>query len=166
MRRALRPPVVLAESLLQAFATNERINQYLMEHVPEAAWRAEPPGGKGRSIAAITAHIHNVRHMWLVAVAKDSTIPPKLEPQETTLEEARQALADSHKALERVLALSLAAEGRIRNFQPDVVGFVAYLIAHDAHHRGQICMLARQLGHTLPKQAGFGMWEWGKRGNP
>jgi uncharacterized damage-inducible protein DinB len=39
----------------------------------------------------------------------------------------------------------------------------SYLISHDAHHRGQICMLARQLGHTLPKAAGFGMWEWGSR---
>ena len=39
----------------------------------------------------------------------------------------------------------------------------AYLILHDAHHRGQICALARQLGHPLPKQATFGMWEWGTR---
>jgi hypothetical protein len=35
-----------------------------------AAWNAEPPGGKGRTIAAIAAHMHNVRHMWLVAAAK------------------------------------------------------------------------------------------------
>lgn len=34
---------------------------------------------------------------------------------------------------------------------------------HDAHHRGQICMLSRQLGHRLPNQVGFGMWEWNKR---
>jgi uncharacterized damage-inducible protein DinB len=37
------------------------------------------------------------------------------------------------------------------------------LIAHDAHHRGQIAMLARQLGHALPQKAMFGMWEWGTR---
>ena len=38
-----------------------------------------------------------------------------------------------------------------------------YLISHDAHHRGQISTLARQVGHPLPKQATFGMWEWGSR---
>lgn len=33
----------------------------------------------------------------------------------------------------------------------------AYAISHDAHHRGRICQLARQTGHDLPKEAGFGM---------
>jgi uncharacterized damage-inducible protein DinB len=44
-----------------------------------------------------------------------------------------------------------------------VAGFLGYLIAHDAHHRGQITMLARQLGHPLPQKAMFGMWEWNSR---
>jgi uncharacterized damage-inducible protein DinB len=44
-----------------------------------------------------------------------------------------------------------------------VAGFIGYLIAHDAHHRGQIAMLARQLGYPLPQKAMFGMWEWGSR---
>jgi uncharacterized damage-inducible protein DinB len=44
-----------------------------------------------------------------------------------------------------------------------VVHFIAYLTSHDAHHRGQICMLARQVGHPLPKAANFGLWEWNKR---
>jgi uncharacterized damage-inducible protein DinB len=51
----------------------------------------------------------------------------------------------------------------VKNFRPDAAGFFAYLIAHDAHHRGQIAMLARQLGHTLPPKINFGMWEWGSR---
>jgi uncharacterized damage-inducible protein DinB len=51
----------------------------------------------------------------------------------------------------------------VKGFKPDVGGVVGYLIAHDAHHRGQISMLARQLGRPLSKSAGFGMWEWGTR---
>jgi uncharacterized damage-inducible protein DinB len=52
----------------------------------------------------------------------------------------------------------------VKGFKPDVAGFVGYLIAHDAHHRGQISMLARQVGHPLSKKTMFGMWEWGSRG--
>ena len=64
----------------------------------------------------------------------------------------------------RLLAESLDhPEGKVKGFQPDVVGMFAYLLSHDAHHRGQISALARQLGHPLPKQATFGMWEWGSR---
>ena len=40
---------------------------------------------------------------------------------------------------------------------------LAYVFAHDGHHRGQIAMMARQIGHPLSKSAGFGLWEWGTR---
>jgi uncharacterized damage-inducible protein DinB len=36
----------------------------------------------------------------------------------------------------------------------------AYMITHEAHHRGQICMLAHQLGYPLPKKAVAEMWSW------
>ena len=55
-------------------------------------------------------------------------------------------------------------DGGVKDFRPDVAGFFAYLIAHNAHHRGQVCLLARQLGYPVPQKAMFGMWEWGTRG--
>jgi hypothetical protein len=52
-------------ALLNAFDTNNRINQYLIDNLPPAAWNAKPPEGQGRTIGAIVAHMHNVRVMWL-----------------------------------------------------------------------------------------------------
>ncbi len=151
----------LPAALLAAFSTNNRINAYLISNLPEEAWHGKPPGGKGRTIAAIVAHMHNVRLMWLKAV--DGAAPPKLEGDDFSQKDAVQSLEESCQALQRVLARSLAGDGRIRGFKPDAAGFLAYLLAHDAHHRGQITMLARQLGYPLPKSVGFGMWEWGTR---
>jgi uncharacterized damage-inducible protein DinB len=154
----------LKQSLLESYAVNERINQYLLENLPDAAWDIAPPGGKGRTIAAIVAHMHNVRHMWLAVAAKGKPLPDKLDRATVTKKEAMESLAESAKCCGALLAESLEhPEGRVKNFRPDVVGMFSYLISHDAHHRGQICVLARQLGHTLPKQATFGMWEWGTR---
>jgi uncharacterized damage-inducible protein DinB len=62
-----------------------------------------------------------------------------------------------------LLGRSLASDGRIRGFKPDAASFFAYKFAHEAHHRGQIAMLARQMGLPLSKSVGFGMWEWGTR---
>ena len=149
-------------ALLNAFNTNNRINQYLIENLPTAAWKAKLPEGKGRTIAAIVAHMHNVRVMWLKA-AKVTEIPAQLERATVTPAQATHALEDSRQALSVIITRALASDGRVKNFRPDVAGFLAYLIAHDAHHRGQITMLARQLGHALPQKAMFGMWEWGKR---
>ena len=154
---------VLSKALLEAYAVNERMNQYLLENLPDEAWRAEPPDGKGRPIAAIAAHIHNVRHMWLVVSAKGSKIPEKLDRDKCTKKQAMAALAKSEEAMCRLLEAGLQhPEGRVKNFRPDVAGAFGYMISHEAHHRGQICMLARQVGHPLPKMAVFGMWEWGK----
>jgi len=157
-------PFDLKRSLLEAYAANERINQYLLENLDEAAWNAEPPDGKGRTIAAIVAHMHNVRHMWLVAAAKGKPLPDKLDRATVTKPQAMEALARSAQCCAQLLAESLEhPEGKVKSFRPDAVGFFGYLVAHDAHHRGQICALARQTGHALPKQVTFGMWEWGTR---
>ncbi|HUJ20940.1 MAG TPA: DinB family protein [Bryobacteraceae bacterium] len=152
----------LKRAILETYAVNERANQYLLESLDERAWRAEPPGGKGRTAAAIAAHMHNVRHMWLVAAAKELEIPDKLEPADCTRKQAMAALTKSAACCSRMLELALARpDGKVKGFRPDVVGMLGYLISHDAHHRGQICVLARQAGFPLLKQAGFGMWEWG-----
>ncbi|HTR27371.1 MAG TPA: DinB family protein [Terriglobales bacterium] len=164
-------PFVLTDALLAAFDTNERINQYLIENLPAEAWRAEPPAGKGRDIASIVAHMHNVRLMWLKAAGgkpspeRDSKIPEQLDRARLTAAQARKGLTESHAALRAVLEASLSADGRIKGFKPDAAGFVGYLIAHDAHHRGQITMLARQSGHPVSQKTMFGLWEWGSRGS-
>jgi uncharacterized damage-inducible protein DinB len=156
------PPFSLPQALLHAFDTNDRINQYMLENLPPEAWRAEPPGGKGRTVAAILAHMHNVRVMWLKAAAKGSMIPEQVERDKVSPVQAAKALEQSRAALSAVLKSALDGDGRVKGFRPDVAGFVGYLISHDAHHRGQVCMLARQVGHPLPQKAMFGMWEWGR----
>jgi uncharacterized damage-inducible protein DinB len=152
----------VTEALLRAYATNNRINVYLVQNIPEEAWRAKPPGGKGRDIASIVAHMHNVRLMWLKASGA-SDIPAKLEPTAVSRPQAVSALEASWKSLEAILRSSLSAGGNIKSFKPDAVSFFGYLVAHDAHHRGQITMLARQTGYPVPQSVMFGMWEWGTR---
>lgn len=152
----------LPGSLVDSFNTNHRITQYLIENLAAPAWNEKPPGGKGRTIAAIVAHMQNVRVMWLKA-AKAEEIPEQLDRAPVTPKEAIEALEKSRHALSVIIGRAASGDGRIRGFRPDVAGFVGYLIAHDAHHRGQIAMLARQLGHPLAQKAMFAMWEWGSR---
>jgi uncharacterized damage-inducible protein DinB len=152
----------ISVSLLNAFSANNRINQYLIDNLPPGAWKAKSAEGKGRTIAAIVAHMHNVRVMWLKATKADE-IPAQLDRATVTPGQSIRALESSRRALSVVISRAIASDGRVKGFRPDVAGFLGYLIAHDAHHRGQITMLARQLGHPLPQKAMFGMWEWGSR---
>ena len=152
---------ILPEALLSAFDINDRINQYLLDSLAAESWRTEPPGNKGRDIAGVVAHMHNVRVMWLKATK--GKIPEQLDRFTVTPAQAKKALDASRFALREVLRLSLEGDGRVKGFRPDVAVFFGYLISHDAHHRGQITMLARQAGHPISQKAMFGMWEWGVR---
>ena len=102
--------------------------------------------------------------MWLGAADKSAKLPAKVDSDKATRQEIQFVLKSSAEAMAKLIQKGLDdPSGKIPNFKPDAVGFVGYLIAHDAHHRGQIAMLARQLGHPLPQKAMFGMWEWGRR---
>ena len=150
-----------ADAVLRSFAIHNRIHLYLLDALAKEAWDATPVGGKGRSLAALVSHIHSVRLMWLKA-AGVKTLPAPLE-KTATIAEAKKALEVSGAAIRDLLTTALNGNARIPNFKPDAWAFVAYLIAHEAHHRGQMMMLARQLGHPLDKSINYGLWEWGVR---
>lgn len=160
MAKAADSPFDLNAALISAFATNNRINCCLLENVPADAWSAKPSEGKGRTIGAIAAHIQHVRLIRLKAVSV-AKLPEKLE-ESASAKETLKALAESHAALASALSDALKKD-HVKSFKPDAASFYTYLIAHDAHHRGQIASLARRLGHPIPQSAGFGMGEWGSR---
>jgi hypothetical protein len=45
---------------------------------------------------------------------------------------------------------------------PVGVEMLCYMFSHEAHHRGQVCMLAHQLGFPLPIEVTSGIWNWEK----
>ena len=155
------PPLSAADGVLRSFQIHNRIHVYLLDSLAPEVWQAPPPGGKGRTIAALFSHIHSVRLMWLKAAGVDA-LPLPLDKM-ASVPEAKRALEASGEAIARLLAEALNGNAKIPGFKPDAWAFVAYLIAHEAHHRGQIVLLARLAGHPLEKKASFGMWEWGVR---
>src|SRR5271157_1036151 len=142
-----------ADSVLRSFAIHNRIHLYLLDAVAPEVWDAPPPGGKGRTLAGLVSHIHGVRLMWLKA-AGVKTLPALLE-KTATVAEAKEALMASDAAIREWLAPILDGNARISGFKPDAWAFVAYLIAHEAHHRGQMLLLARQLGHPVDKSTSY-----------
>jgi uncharacterized damage-inducible protein DinB len=163
--RGPKTPVDLAGAALKTFATNDRVNRFLVENLSEEVWREPIPGGRGKTIAAIVAHMHNCRCMWVKALGKRAgwPVPAHLDRRRVTRAQAVEGFKASRDAVVRVLEFGLANGGKVPGFPPDVVHFLCYLVAHEAHHRGQICMLARQLGHPLSREVSYGLWHWPKR---
>ncbi|MGH9603540.1 MAG: DinB family protein [Terriglobales bacterium] len=168
---AATAPSDFRQALIESYAVNDRMNQLVIEHLDSRAWRAKLPGAKGRSIAAIFAHMHNIRRKWLRLSAPHLKLPPPLDRARVTPRQARVALAASAAGCCDMLAQALAErEGRVPQFLrdgwarpwPAGPAMFAYMLSHDAHHRGQVCMLAHQLGFPLPQRAAYGIWGWEK----
>ena len=155
---------------VRIFAANDRMNQMLIEHLDPAAWKAKPPG-KVRTIAAIFTHMHNVRCKWVRLTAPHLGVPQQLSRAHATPRQARAGLARSAARCAEMLAEALGGGGvRVREFRrdgwaspwPAGVETLCYMLSHEAHHRGQVCMLAHQLGFPLPKETAYGIWNWEK----
>ncbi len=158
----------LRQGILESFALNDRMNQLVLEHLDPRAWRAQLPGSKGRTIAAVFAHVHNIRCKWLRLSAPHLKLPPQLDHIRCTQRQAMLALARSAALCSQMLDEALAPKARVKKFlrdgwaRPWVPGaaMFAYMITHEAHHRGQVCMLAHQLGFKLSDTATSRMWGW------
>lgn len=161
------------QQLADSYAVNEQMNQIVLAHLDPAAWRAQLPTPKVRTIAAIFVHVHHVRRKWIRLSAPHLGVPEPLQRTRCTQQEAGAALAESGACCGAMIAQALCEdEPRIKLFQRDALAqpwpaapvMVAYMIAHDAHHRGQVCMLAHQLGFPLPSRVTSEMWNWERLG--
>src|SRR5947209_17115408 len=158
----------LGRAAVQIFAVNDRMNQILIEHLDPTAWRAQPLG-KARTIAAIFTHMHNVRSKWVRLTAPHLKVPRQLNRGHCTPQQARAGLAESAARCAEMLAEALGGDaGRVEKFLrdgwarpwPAGVEMLCYMLSHEAHHRGQVCMLAHQVGFPLPDGVANGPWNW------
>ena len=161
----------LGQALAESYVVNDHMNQVVLEHLDPRAWRAKLPGDRARTIAAIFSHVHNIRRKWLRLSAPHLKLPAPLDRARSTQEQARAALAESAAGCREMLIEALVRpDGRVETFcrdgwvrpWPAGAAMLAYMIAHDAHHRGQACMLAHQLGFPLPAEGAYGIWVWEK----
>lgn len=154
-------PVDYPRAVEEAFSVSQRFNALLLQAIHPTVWQTPPPEGTGRSIGETFAHIHNVRLMWLRG-KKVSAVPPKVEPRTATKAQVSRALEASSVYIRQVLrAAANRPDGKVPGFKGDVVRFLAYLLAHEAHHRGQIAQLARLSRAPVDRRTAFGIWDWG-----
>jgi uncharacterized damage-inducible protein DinB len=163
----------IREVLLEIYAANDCMNQLLLEHLEPRAWRAKLLGLKpreGRTIAAIFAHLHNSRLVWLKHSAPHLKCPAPLDPFRCTLKQTAIAHRKSAAGCLQMLkeALSEKVDRRVTKFSrgswtrdwPAGATMFAYMFAHEAHHRGQLIAFAHLLGYRLPTEAAYGIWWW------
>jgi uncharacterized damage-inducible protein DinB len=163
----------LQEMICAAWKTNNRVTIFLVERLPADFWDAVVPGSPRRTVRMIAGHLHNARRSWIRTLGTEFGIiaPNSVDRYKVGPKELAAALERSGAGILELLQFGCEHGGRIpparayvwRNLPLDVGHVLSYFVAHEAHHRGQIVMLARQLGHRLPIEVTGGLWDWSKR---
>jgi len=166
-------PAEIRDVLLETYAVNDAMNQLILSRLDSRAWRAPLLGinTPGRTIAEIFAHLHNCRLTWLRGSAPHLKCPARLDPHRCTIKQVAAAHKKSAAQCLRMLTDALSADPnrRVRKFSrgwmrkwPAGGTMLAYMFAHEAHHRGQVLMLAHQLGYRIAVENAAGIWDWDK----
>ncbi|HEX3234578.1 MAG TPA: DinB family protein [Gemmatimonadales bacterium] len=161
------------DTILDAWRTNNQVMVFLVEHLPPGLWATTIPGAPRRNIRMIAGHIHNARCRWIKTLGQELgvTVPRSVDRRRVGRKELIPALERSGRGILRLLTLGCEHGGMIpatstyvwRNLPLDVGHVLTYFVAHEAHHRGQIVLVARAAGYRLPSAATDGLWQWTKR---
>jgi uncharacterized damage-inducible protein DinB len=156
--------------VIAAWQTSNRVTDFFFENLPEELWDQKIPGAPQRTIRMMAGHIHNARCMWIKMTGRSYAIKPPqtVDRRHVTRAKLLQALKRSNQKMIELLEVGLDHEGVLNinvpwaNIPSDVMHFVSYMVAHEAHHRGQIVIIARALGCRLPQSITAGLWQWKK----
>jgi uncharacterized damage-inducible protein DinB len=151
-----------------AWRTTHQATVFLIERLPPGLWRQPVPGVVPRlSVGMLAAHLHNSRCRWIKSLGARHglSVPALVKLRRVGQRQLVRALARSSDGMLRLIELGTAKGGRLppstwQNFPTDLEHFLAYFAAHEAHHRGQLCLVARQLGGRLPRAVTTGIWQW------
>ena len=169
-QRVMPPPPDLRPTLVAAWRTNNRVTISFVQRLPSGLWDTAVPGAPRRTIRTIAAHLHNARCSWVKTLGREhGVIPPaRVDHRRVSPRQLVAALKRSGDGIEALLRLGFASDGQVppsrgyvwRNLSLDVGHVLTYFVAHEAHHRGQIVLVARQTGHRLPMPITDALWQW------
>ena len=152
----------MIDEVVEAWRVNNRINLLLVDRISDEGMGCTLSRRGGRNVVRQLAHIHNNRIWHLQRRAKRLAEGATLfetydEPDRKTL---TAALRDSGDKIEQLFRLAGEGAPGVRTFKRGIAPYLAYFVAHESHHRGNILLTLKQSGHAVDKNTAYAIWDW------
>ena len=150
------------DAILEAWRTNQRINVRLLQQISPEGLRDTLSKRGGRSVARQFAHLHTVRVWHLESRAKALAVGARkfATEDEPDAAELIERLEDSAGRIEELFTRAAEGVKGIRLPKRGAVQYLAYFVAHESHHRGNILLTLKQCGHAVPQEERYAIWDW------
>jgi len=154
----------MKQQLIDAWQINNKMSLLFIDTVNDDAMQKTLSSRGGRTVYLQLVHVHNVRLGWLEIAGKDifKNYKPLDKEAPYDKKKLRRAFEESEKAIVEFIDRSWDEGGKVKGFKKGLIPMIAYLIAHDAHHRGNAMLTLKQCGIKLPDTLKWGLWEWDK----
>src|ERR1051325_2304548 len=143
-------------TLADTWRLNQRVNLQLLGQLNDAqlAYSASP---RSRNIGDQLAHLHNVRIQCLDPSRPDAAKPlKKINKGTVTRKMLQDALEASAEAIGELFD-EAAITGKLKAFPRGLAAFLGYLLAHEAHHRGQIILHLKYAKMPIDPTVGYSL---------
>lgn len=138
---------------------NHRVNLLLLEAVGQDGLTVSY-APRARNVRRIFVHLHNARLNWVGAIMKNPPEVERLKTREAHDVAALAAALDASALAVAALLAQIAKKENARAFERSPATFLGMMLAHEAHHRGQMVLALRLAGKPLPREATAGLWDW------
>ena len=154
----------MKEQIIETWHINNRVNLMLIDAVSDEGLKCTLSKRGGRDVTLQFAHLHNVRIYWLERRGRDllkgQTKIDKDGNVDRTL--LKRRLTESADAVAKIVERGVDSGGTAKGFARGVIPMLGYMVAHEAHHRGNILLTLKESGHNIPQEVRYGIWDWNK----
>ena len=150
----------MSEPLAEAWLISHRATLLLLANLDADSLATTLSTRGGRTVGQQFVHVNDVRLSRLEAAGKARVkgLPRPKREQGHDQAVLIHALTASANAIADLIRES--ADGTVKGFRRGIAALTGYLIAHEAHHRGNAFVTLKQNGVRLPDPVRWGIWDW------
>lgn len=152
----------LEQQIIETWQINHKVNLMVLDALNDEALGLSLSKRGGGNVGHQLAHIYNVRfwHAEKIDNALISGSKTVKAEDEKTIDMLRELHEISTEWITKILTKAILENKAIKGTKRGIIPYLGKMLAHEAHHRGNILLTLKISGFKLPDTLKYTIWDW------